>query len=615
MCGIVAYLGEKEAQPLLVDGLRRLEYRGYDSSGIATLNGTGLHVAKKQGRIQMLEQYLAGHPMHGKIGISHTRWATHGVPSDANAHPHVDNSGKLALVHNGVIENYQHLKERLIAHGDTFESQTDTEVLAHLVGHHYDQLDAKNPDRLADAVKAALREVTGTYGIAVIHEGQPGLLVGARRGSPLLLGIAKDGHFFASDVTAIAGHAGQVVYLNDGDIAVLTKDNFRVTSLSGGDAGYKISEVEHSEAASELGDFPHYMLKEIFEQPQALRDAFRGRLDREAATAKLGGLQMTPEELRMVERIVIVACGTARHAALTGEYLIEALAHLPVEVDFASEFRYRNTPMDRNTLVLAVSQSGETADTLAALREAKRKGFRALGICNRVGSSIARETDGGVYMHAGPEIGVAATKSFTSQVLIFGLLSLLLGRMRYLSANQGKEMIAAIEKLPDLVCRVLETNAKIKAVAEKYHTAQSMIFLGRLHHVPVALEGALKMKEITYIKAEGHPAAELKHGIIALIDEQTPTVMICPKDGVYDKNISNLQEVKARKGQVIAIATDGDTEIGKMADDVLFIPKAPEFLQPILAAIPLQLLAYHTAVLLGRDVDKPRNLAKSVTVE
>ena len=616
MCGIVAYLGEKEAQPLLLDGLRRLEYRGYDSSGIAMLNGGGrLHVVKKKGRIQVLAQYLGEHPMAGRIGISHTRWATHGVPSDANAHPHTDESGHLALVHNGVIENYQPLKQKLLALGHTFKSETDTEVLAHLVGHHYDTLAEDNPTRLVDAVKAALREVHGTYGIAVLHQDWPHLLVGARRGSPLILGIGKNGHFFSSDITAIAGHATQVVYLNDGDVATINPETFHVTSITGAEAGYEISDVEFSEASSELGDFPHYMLKEIFEQPQALRDAFRGRLDTEGSTAKLGGLSMTPEDLLHIERIVILACGTARHAAMVGEYIIESLAHIPVEVDFASEFRYRNTPMNPRTLVFVVSQSGETADTLGALREAKRKGFRVLGVCNRVGSSIARESDGGVYMHAGPEIGVAATKSFTSQVLIFTLLALLLGRMRYLSAGQGREMIEAIEQLPDLVAKTLEASEKIKEIAARYKDVQSMIFLGRLHHVPVALEGALKMKEITYIKAEGHPSAELKHGVIALIDEGTPTVMICPQDSVYDKNISNLQEVKARNGSVIAIATEGDKAIATMADDVIYIPRAPEFLQPILAAIPLQLLSYHTAVLLGRDVDKPRNLAKSVTVE
>ncbi|SDT95352.1 glucosamine--fructose-6-phosphate aminotransferase (isomerizing) [Verrucomicrobium sp. GAS474] len=613
MCGIVAYLGEKEAQPLLLDGLRRLEYRGYDSSGIATLDHGVLKIAKKKGHVQALATHLSSTPIGGKIGISHTRWATHGAASDANAHPHTDQSGRLAIVHNGVVENYLALKHRLTALGHTFKSETDTEILAHLIGHYYDA--CNEPDRLLKAVRAALREVSGTYGIAVLHQDHPGLLVGARRGSPLLIGIAKDGHFFTSDVMAIGGHAGQVIELKDGDIATITADTHAVTTIDGGDADFIVKQVEASEAISELGSFPHYMLKEVFDQPQALRDAFRGRLDREASTVKLGGLRMTSEELRRIERIVIVGCGTARHSGLVGEYLIETLANLPVEVEYASEFRYRNTPMDPRTLVFAVSQSGETLDTLGALREAQRKGYRALGICNRVGSTMPRESDGGVYMHAGPEIGVAATKSFTSQVMIFTLIALLLGRMRYLSAAQGQELIDGIEALPGLVEKLLAQNDAIKKVAEKYHKVRSMIFLGRLHHVPVAMEGALKMKEITYINAEGYPAAELKHGIIALIDEETPTVLICPKDSVYDKNASTLQEIKARKGPVIAVATEGDTQIGTLADDVLYIPDAPEILQPILASIPLQLFAYHCAVLLGRDVDKPRNLAKSVTVE
>lgn len=485
-----------------------------------------------------------------------------------------------------------------------------------MVGHYYDAIPAGTPSRLLSAVQQALQEVQGTFGLAVIHQDSPEELVGARRGSPLILGIGKEGNFFSSDVTAIAGHVNQVVYLNDGDIACLTPGSFAITSLSGTAPQYEISEVDPIEAQSELGAYSHYMLKEIFEQPQALREAFRGRLDVAGSTAKLGGLSVLSEaELRDVERIVIVGCGTARHAALVGEYLIESLAGIPVEVDFASEFRYRNPPMDRKTLFFAVSQSGETADTLAALREAKNKGFRVFGICNRVGSSIARETNGGVYMHAGPEIGVAATKSFTSQVMIFTLLALFLGRRRRLSEVQGKEMIEAIEHLPGLVSRVLEQSDAVRDIAERYQSVQSMIFLGRLQQYPVALEGALKMKEITYIKAEGHPSAELKHGIIALIDEATPAVLICTQDDVYDKNVSSLQEIKARNGSVIAVASEGDEGIASMADEVLYIPKAPAFLQPILASVLLQLLAYHTAAALGRDIDKPRNLAKSVTVE
>jgi glucosamine--fructose-6-phosphate aminotransferase (isomerizing) len=615
MCGIVAYLGEREAQPLLLDGLRRLEYRGYDSSGLAIINGSGLKCVKKKGRIHFLESELQKQSIHGKIGISHTRWATHGKPSDINAHPHFDQSGRLVLVHNGVIENYQTLRKRLVEAGHIFVSETDTEVLAHLIGQYYSEGTPGDADRLEAAVKAGLREVTGTYGIAVMHADIPNKLVGARRGSPLVLGIGEHEHFFSSDVLAIGAHAQKVVYLNDGDVVTITPDAFFLTSLSGDRVDVEISQLEITEATVELGAFPHFMLKEIYDQPVALRDAFRGRLDYEEATVKLGGLNLPLQELMSIDRLMIMACGTARHAAMVGEYLIESLAHLPVEVDFASEFRYRNSPLDRRTLCFVVSQSGETIDTLGAMREAHRKGFKVLGICNRVGSTIARESDGGVYMHAGPEIGVAATKSFSSQVMIFALLALLLGRMRYLSAGQGREMIEAIEKLPDQVAAILETNEAIKKIAQKYHRSESMLFLGRQGHYPVALEGALKMKEITYIRAEGHPSAELKHGVIALIDEAMPSVFICPHDGVYDKNISSIQEIKARSGPVIAVATEGDKEIAQMVDDVIYVPRTADFLMPILTAIPLQLLSYHVAVALGRDVDKPRNLAKSVTVE
>jgi glutamine---fructose-6-phosphate transaminase (isomerizing) len=616
MCGIVAYLGEREAQPLLLDGLRRLEYRGYDSSGLAVLNGTGVKTVKKKGRLHFLEQALQKmKAIKGRLGISHTRWATHGKPSDENAHPHFDQTGKLALVHNGVIENYQTIRRRLLDHGHTFLSETDTEVLAHLVGEHYLETSPDDPERLETALKSALREVTGTYGIAAFHLDQPHRLVGARRGSPLVLGIGQKEHFISSDVLAIGAHAQKVVYLNDGDVVVITPETFRITSLSGGQVGFEISDVEITEATVELGAFPHFMLKEIYDQPMAIRDAFRGRLDIEEATAKLGGLNMSPQELLTIDRLLIMACGSAKHAGMIGEYLIETLAHLPVEVDFASEFRYRNSPLDRGTQCFVVTQSGETIDTLGAMREAQRKGFRVLGICNRVGSTIARESDGGVYMHAGPEIGVAATKSFTSQVVIFALLALLLGRMRYLSAGQGREMIEAIEKLPEQVSAIIEQSDAIKAIAEKYKAYDAMLFLGRQGHYPVALEGALKMKEITYIRAEGHPAAELKHGIIALIDEKMPTVFIIPQDSVYDKNMSTVQEIKARHGRVLAIATEGDKEIGQVADDVIYIPRTADFLMPILTTIPLQLLSYHMAVILGRDVDKPRNLAKSVTVE
>ncbi len=614
MCGIVAYLGEKEAQPLLIEGLKRLEYRGYDSSGIALINGHGLEIIKKVGRIQQLEIALTKQPLQGHLGICHTRWATHGKATDANAHPHSDATGKLALVHNGVIENYGTLKKKLSALGYTFKSETDTEVLAVLIGHHYKLLGNLNGDRLEQAVMEALREVTGTYGLVVIHEDMPETLVGARRGSPLVLGLGEKEHFLASDISAIAAHTQTVAHLQDFDVVTITRHGYRVRSLTRGESDLAVSRIEYQHDETEMGEFPHFMLKEIFEQTISLQNAYRGRLNVEESTAQLGGLNLSPNELRDIERIVIAGCGTALHAGIVGEYIIESLAHVPVEIEWASEFRLRNSPLDRRTVMITVSQSGETEDTLGALREAKRKGHRVLGVCNNVASTLARETDGGVYMYAGPEVSVAATKSFTSQVLIFNLLALLLGRMRFLSASQGKEMIQAIEALPGQVEHVLKQTEVIQRIAMKYKNAHSMLYFGRQMQYGIALEGALKMKEITYIHAAGHPTAELKHGIIALVDENTPSVFLCPKDAVYDKNINNVQQVRARKGPVIAVATEGDEEIKHHADDVIYIPAAPENLVPILSVIPLQLFAYHMAVLLGRDVDKPRNLAKSVTV-
>lgn len=615
MCGIIGYIGKSEAAPILLEGLRRLEYRGYDSAGLATLNGQ-LSVRKCKGRIANLTELLGREPVCGSVGISHTRWATHGGVTDENAHPHFDESGKLALVHNGVIENYQTLKDQLTAEGHHFKSQTDTEVLAHLIGKHFDALGGEaNGKRLVDAVRRALKEVTGTYGIAVMHETVPGMLVGARRGSPLVLGIGKGENFLASDVSAIVGHTREAVYLRDYDIVALKDDDFEITTLNGDASGFKVSKVEFSEDDVSKGDYPHYMLKEIHEQPNSLRDAMRGRLSIEEATAKLGGLNMTPTELRDIERIVLTGCGTACHAAMAGEYIIESLAHLPAEVEFASEFRYRNMPMNKDTVVFAISQSGETADTLAALRESQRKGHRTLGICNNVASTIARESDGGVYMHAGPEIGVAATKSFTSQVTVLTLLGLLLGRIRHLSTSEGIRIMEELQAIPEKVAAILKQSDHIKAIAEKYSYAKAMMFLGRQFNYPVAMEGALKMKEISYIHAEGHPSAELKHGVIALISPEVPSVFIAPDDSVYDKNISNIEEVKARKGPVIAIGTEGSAKLENVADDVIYIPRCPDYLSPLLTVIPLQLLAYHLAVKLGCDVDKPRNLAKSVTVE
>ncbi len=615
MCGIVAYIGRSDALPVLMDGLRRLEYRGYDSAGVAILESGRIHLRKSIGRIANLAEEIDKNPVSGSIGISHTRWATHGAVTRENAHPHTDKSGRLHLVHNGVIENYQILREQLIERGHVFHSQTDTEVLAHLVGEAFDRSPSRNEAALVEAVRQALRQVIGTYGISVVHADVPGVIIGARRGSPLVLGIGKNEHFLASDVSAIVAHTRDVVFLNDYEIIALQAEGFEITTVSGNGADYQVSKVEYSADSVDKGSYPHYMLKEIHEQPNSVRDALRGRLCLEEATAKLGGLNMSNADLRSVDRIILVGCGTAFHSALAGEYLIESLAHIPVECEFASEFRYRNIPLDRDTLVFVVSQSGETADTLAALRESQRKGHRTLGICNNVASTIARESDGGVYMHAGPEIGVAATKSFTSQLTIFALLGLLFGRIRHLSHSDGLEIVSALEKLPDLVARTLELNAQIAAIAKKYAHSKSFLFMGRQAQYPIALEGALKLKEISYISASGYPSAELKHGVIALITEEAPSIFIAPRDAVYEKNISNIEEVKARKGPVIAIGTEGDTALAKICDDVILIPDCPHYLTPILSVIPLQLLSYHIATELGCDVDKPRNLAKSVTVE
>jgi glutamine---fructose-6-phosphate transaminase (isomerizing) len=620
MCGIVGYVGRSEAAPVLLDGLRRLEYRGYDSAGIAIVNGNHVETRKCAGRIASLARLVSQKPAAGSFGISHTRWATHGKVNDENAHPHFDASGKIALVHNGVIENYQTLKEQLIQNGDTnFCSDTDTEVLAHLIGSIYRQLDGKDSKaRLVNAVRAALKQVIGTYGIALVHADIPDFIVGARRGSPLVLGVGKQENFLASDVSAIVAHTRDAIYLNDFDVVAVERDKFEISSVDGDGASgqYAVSKVEFSAEDIRKGDYPHYMLKEIFEQPHSVRDAMRGRLAYEECTAKLGGLNMTPAELREVARIVLTGCGTALHAGMVGEYLIERLANIPVEVEYASEFRHRNTPMTPNTLVFAISQSGETADTLGALRESRRKGHRTLGICNNVASTIARESDGGVYMHAGPEIGVAATKSFTSQLAILTLIGLLLGRMRQLSTAEGSRIIDALEALPGQIEEALKLSDHIKAIAKKYAGVKGMLFFGRQFNFPIALEGALKMKEITYLFAEGHPSAELKHGIIALVRPELPSVFIAPDDAVLSKNINNIEQVRARKGPIIAIASgSGAKQLKNLVNDIIEVPNVPDCVSPILTVIPLQLLAYHLAVALGRDVDKPRNLAKSVTVE
>jgi len=614
MCGIVAYVGPRDAQPVLLDALGRLEYRGYDSAGLAILNGKGVEVRKKSGRIEELAKACRAKPVEGKSGISHTRWATHGAPTDSNAHPHLDATGRLALVHNGVIENYLELKEHLTKTGHKFLSDTDTEILAHLVGESFEQSKEKGDRRLIDAVRKALQKVQGTLGIAVLHSDLPGLVVGARRGSPLVIGVGQGENFLASDTQALAPYTDRVVILQDQEVVALHADHFEVASPLGQKA-VQVEKIENGVAASDKGSHPHFMLKEIFEQAETVRNAFRGRLDLEESSAKLGGLNLSLDQLREYERIFVLGCGTALHAGMVGKYLIETLAKIPVDTQHASEFRYSDSPVHPKTLFFAVSQSGETADTLGALREAKRRGFRCLGICNNVSSTIARESDGGVYMHAGPEIGVAATKSFTSQVVIFTLLAILLGRLHSLSAADSRRLIEALQQLPDHIHVLLKRSDEIRKVAQKFAAAKSMLFLGRLANFPIALEGALKMKEITYVHAEGYPAAELKHGVIALVDKDTPTVLIATHDGVYDKNLSSLQEVKARGGPVLAVAHDGDSKISGLADAVFPVPKTHELIQPILNVIPLQLFSYHTAVALGRDVDKPRNLAKSVTVE
>jgi glucosamine--fructose-6-phosphate aminotransferase (isomerizing) len=618
MCGIVGYVGRSEAAPILLDGLRRLEYRGYDSAGVAIVDGDRVETRKCAGRITALAKLMAKKPASGSFGISHTRWATHGKVNDENAHPHFDASGKIALVHNGVIENYQALKEQLNRDGDNdFRSQTDTEVLAHLIGSIYQQLDGKDSKaRLVNAVRTALKQVIGTYGIAVVHADIPNFIIGARRGSPLVLGVGKDENFLASDVSAIVAYTRDAVYLNDFDVVAVERDKFEISSLAGETGDHQVSKVEFTAEDIKKGDYPHYMLKEIFEQPDSVRDAMRGRLSLEDCTAKLGGLNMTPEQLREVGRVVLTGCGTALHAAMVGEYLIEQLASIPTEVEYASEFRHRNTPMTPDTLVFAVSQSGETADTLGALRESRRKGYRTLGICNNVASTIARESDGGVYMHAGPEIGVAATKSFTSQLVILTLIGLLLGRMRNLSTTEGKRIIKELETLPEQIEEVLKLGDQVKAIAKKYVDVSGMLFFGRQFNFPIAIEGALKMKEITYLFAEGHPSAELKHGIIALVRPDLPSIFIAPDDAVFSKNLNNIEQVKARKGPIIAITSgNGAKHLKGLANEIISLPDVPDCLSPILTVIPLQLLAYHLAVELGRDVDKPRNLAKSVTVE
>ncbi|MDT8340209.1 MAG: glutamine--fructose-6-phosphate transaminase (isomerizing) [Longimicrobiales bacterium] len=611
MCGIVGYIGRDEAAPILLEGLRRLEYRGYDSAGLAVLNGSGVVALKRAGKIAALEAALAERAPHGTVGIAHTRWATHGPPNEANAHPHLSTDGRIALIHNGIIENADVLRRMLEGEGYVFASETDTEVLVHLIDHVW-----RDGTPLEDAVVAALHEVEGAYGIAVISARDAEKIVVARNGSPLLLGIGEDGTFMAgSDVAAVVAVTRNVVYLEDGDCAVLDRDGYRTFHLERGSVDHTVHRVNWDLAAIEKGGFPHFMLKEIFEQPDSLRDVMRGRLLTEDGAVRLGGLRACEEVLDGIERVTITACGTSWHAGLIGGYLLEELARIPVRVEYASEFRYKNPVIDERTLVLAISQSGETADTLAALKEARRRGAPTMGIVNVVGSSIARATDFGIYLHAGPEIGVASTKAFTSQIVALVLFTLYMGRRREMSVLEGREVVAALEALPGQVEQILALNDEIRQLAEIYKDSTNFLYLGRGFQFPAALEGALKLKEVSYIHAEGYPAAEMKHGPIALIDENMPVVFLAPRDTVYGKVVSNVEEVKARNGRVIAVVSDEAPELEGKVDHLIRIPQTIPALLPVLSSVPLQLLAYHIAVLRGCDVDQPRNLAKSVTVE
>ncbi len=625
MCGIVGYTGAREAEPILVDGLRRLEYRGYDSSGLATLTGNRLHLRKRAGRINDLVRLLRDQPAPGTVGISHTRWATHGPANDRNAHPHLGGDCQVAVVHNGVIENYAALKRQLEQDGIEFHSDTDTEVIAQLIAHNLKECGhgtPRSPDwspldlhDFIEAVARALALLKGTYGLAVLSPCFPHTIIGARLGSPLVLGLGKGENFLASDPGALVGKADKVVFLQDHQLCVLTPHDWQILDQERAQIEASIQDIEWEAADADKGVFDHFMLKEIYEQPEALENALRGRFSDADSAAHFGGLNLDPKQLRQADRLILTGCGTSYHAALVGEYLFEEFARIPVEVEYASEFRYRNPPIDRNTIVLAITQSGETADTLAAVRESKRKGHPTLALCNVVGSTIAREADGGVYLHAGPEIGVASTKAFTNQVAVLAMLALYFGRMRNLSSLQGAQMIRELRAIPDAMRRALACHDEVRRIAERYYHVRNFLYLGRQYQYPVALEGALKLKEISYIHAEGYPAAEMKHGPIALVDRETPSIFLMPHGPIYDKVMSNLEEVKARGGPVIAIACEGDEEATARADEVIYVPEVPEYLQPIVSVVPLQLLAYHIALLRGCDVDKPRNLAKSVTVE
>ncbi len=608
MCGIIGYVGSRPALPILLEGLKRLEYRGYDSSGVALHQDGDVEVVKAKGKIIELENELKGREFDASLGIAHTRWATHGPPNQLNAHPHTGFSGNLALVHNGIIENFQFLRRYLKEQGIEPRTDTDTETLALLIDHYYD-------GSLELAVRRALSIVEGTYGLAVVHKNHPHKMVGARNGSPMVVGIGDGEFFLASDVAAILAHTRQVIYLDDHEMVVIEDDDFHTKTIRNERVQKDVQEVTWDLESIEKGGYPHFMLKEIFEQPTTIRNSFRGRLLEDEGKAKLGGLIRNIDDLRAADRIIFLACGTSWHAALIGEYMIERLARIPVEVEYASEFRYRNPILDEDNVAWSISQSGETVDTLAAMREAKTKGAMALGLVNVVGSTIARESDGGVYIHAGPEIGVASTKAFTSQVTVMAIITLLMGRMANLSKDQGQEMVRELEAIPEKVERILKMDDQIKEIAKIYADANNFLYLGRGINFPVALEGALKLKEISYVHAEGYPAAEMKHGPIALIDENMPVVFVSPRGGSNEKILGNMEEVKARGGRIIAVVNEGDENASALADHVIPIPETVEYLSPLLTVIPLQLLAYHIAILRGCNVDQPRNLAKSVTVE
>ena len=611
MCGIVGYVGTRQAVPLLLEGLKRLEYRGYDSSGITVLTDDVLDTRKAVGRISELEKQLGnGNRPTSQIGIAHTRWATHGAPTQINAHPHISCDGDIAVVHNGIIENAGTLRKKLEALGHKFRSETDTEVIAHLIEEAY-------TDNLEEAVREALKQVEGAYGLAIMSSREPRKIVAARKGSPLLLGIGEEGEYYvASDVAAVLAQTRKVIYLDDGEMAVLTPQGCETMSVKGAPVEKQVNQISWDLDAIEKSGHEHFMLKEIFEQPQTLMNAMRGRILEEDGTVKFGGLNLEDDELAAMNRIIILACGTSWHSGIIGEYMLEELCRIPVDIEYASEFRYRSPIVDDKTLVLVISQSGETADTLAAMRHAAEKGAKVLGIVNVVGSTIAREAHGGIYLHAGPEIGVASTKAFTSQVVALTLFTVRMARLRgQITAEQGRHILRELQALPDKVEQVLELNDAVRELARIYKSATNALYLGRGYNFPTALEGALKLKEISYIHAEGLPAAEMKHGPIALIDENMPVIVVAPHDAIYSKILSNIQEVRARGGRIIAVATDGNSDLAGMVDHLILVPETIDMLTPILTTIPLQLLAYHVAVMRGCNVDMPRNLAKSVTVE